>query len=231
MNELTKKFWEHEFPKNQICDINLRDFWTQSIPLVRLDWANIDTSLILQKCQELIADFKQVQTQKQPEWWQRPRSQGWSILAIKPVEAGYNFKDYLGYGKVWQDTDCDRQQYFPDLFSQMFALGLPMKYVVAYKLAPWGWLAPHKDPKTDKETMNYFYISVNTTAKIRIWPVGEISLQPGKMMLFNQNNFVHSVVNESDHDRIVLSGRLDASAIGQQTLDRILQSVKTQYAI
>lgn len=229
MNTITKLFWENDFPGLDPLTVDFDDFWTQKIPLVRLPWINVNVDKIIDRCSMLDDQFETVETQQQKSnWWDEPRSQGWQVLSIR-APAGNVIKDYLGHERQQQTQWIDRREYFDFFFDQMYSQGLPLEFVNIWKLAPNGWLAPHRDPRTHGKTMNYFYMALNQTAKLRIWPLGEVSIQPGEMVLFDQNDFVHSVINTTQTNRLIVSGRLDINGIGKLILDRLIQSVKEQY--
>lgn len=228
MNTLTSRFWENDFPGQNIVSLDFQDFWSQKIPMVRLPWIKISLENLLQQCHSLWDQFETVESQRETDWWSRPHSQGWSVLSIRSP-SGHITKDYLGYKNKIQNPWPNRESQFRFFLDEMGQQGLTVKYANIWKLSPKGWLAPHRDPRTHGLTMNYFYMPINQSATMRIWPLGEITLSPGEMILFNQNDFVHSVINSTPDDRLVIAGRIDIHQVPEYTMDLIKTATCSQY--
>jgi hypothetical protein len=115
-------------------------------------------------------------------------------------------------------VDTEAAALFPQIKQLVDSLDLDHWYVFVGLLPPGGFIYPHLDYNTNLAS-NSDYRSYQGCTQLYIplsWPehnyikfagAGVLSLESGQAMVINNDNFVHSVVNNSNQNRIVLSVR------------------------
>jgi len=231
----TDQFWQTKFPgwKNPYTrDHLLQHFWTTAIPAVNLD-IKIRTSNTLDTIERMQDQFVKVDTQTndklyKTKWYERSREQGWKLLGIIPRQGGIANVDLASYQVRRSPEYADNREHFCDFIDQMESKGLIIKELKIWKLEPNGWLVPHRDILTTTICMNYFWIPINDVpASSKIWPLGENKVCQGQVSLLCNQNFVHSVVNNSNRPRYVAAGRLDVDLTSREAylhmIDKVLE--------
>jgi hypothetical protein len=102
-------------------------------------------------------------------------------------------------------------------------IGITTKLCMISNFKPGGYVRPHRDIGTNKRPLSYFWLPLNapTNSELKIYPYGTVDVTVGNLYLLNQENYVHSVKNDSNVDRLVLLGYIDTLS------NNILELVKT----
>ena len=122
---------------------------------------------------------------------------------------------------IWLQKDkktTSAAELFPAVNRLVESQGLDHWYVFVGVLPPGGFIYPHLDFDTAKASSQAYseyqgctqlYIPLSWPAGnlIKFAGAGVLSLDSGQAMVINNDNYVHSVVNDSDQNRIVLSIR------------------------
>lgn len=229
----TDQFWQTKFPgwKNPYSRNHLlQHFWTTPIPAVNLD-IKIDTKPTEDVIEKMQDQFFRLDTQTddklyKPKWYERRRDEGWKLLGVIPRRGGIVNVDLASYQMRRSPEYADNRQHFSDLIDQMESNGLAVKELKIWKLEPGGWLAPHRDILTTPICMNYFWIPINDVpASSKIWPLGENKVSQGQVSLLCNQDFVHSVINNSNRPRYVAAGRLDVDLTSRKAYLHMIDKV------
>lgn len=165
---------------------------------------------------------------------------------LTPLACGWNVTD------IWLNSPSTLYPYFSDWYYQKFyemeTLDTISKNITLYpnlinelkfmnvsrcrvsRLAPKGYLCPHRDIKKTETPMNYLWIPLDNIeySKLGVYPIGSIELKLGNGYLLNQENFVHAVLNDSDQIRYAMVCELEDEQ-PQEFINLVLESIKEQY--
>jgi hypothetical protein len=243
MNNYTTEFHNSSFPgmvkKLDANDIK-ENFWNnKNIPFVELDlnFNHQDTYNWLLTNNHLFTTVEsQVAQQKEINselgWFKSSRSYGWESLYVK----GTPYKDLRivsdGKNKV---EPIHRQNYItavPDLQTFFSVKRIPVNRLWVFRLQPGGWVQPHKDQSVDGvPNMSWFWTPLHEFQKcLKIYPYGYLEHRLGCMYLFNNSNFMHSVINQSQDYRYVAVGEVDVKNLPYDLNQYIINNAINQWA-
>lgn len=214
MNRLTFEFHNNNFPGLKIphtLSDTMQNFWNCDLPFLELPVVfDVDSTkkicLATSQWKRVASqDFFEERSKKMGEhWFFNQHSHGWEEIRV------------IGCPELKKD-----QQYYkgiefspniiPDLLEQFQSEGMHFEFLSIKKLKPHGWLQPHKDHiHNNMQKFNYFWMPLNDSSEnLKIWPHGYVKHKTGKIYLFNNTGYVHSVLNRENFDRYVLLGRFD----------------------
>ncbi len=247
MNHYTKLFHDEKFPgyqpKNPVAE---DDFWNRhDLPFVEIPNVISTTKDYLdvkQRHKELFAPLDtQINREKNAEhenrrWYFTPHSQGWEQCIV----VGDRNRETI---PLITDTDRDQPKIFFDptphrdvLFdvrAQIDRLGMTVKRLMILALHPDGYVQPHIDPKIQQvPRLSYFWIPLNDSSpSLKIWPHGYVNHRAGNIYLFNNNTWVHSVINQDQQMRYVLTGLIDTEKCSNDFYQLAVKSAKKQWSI
>lgn len=247
MNQYTQQFLNNDFPGYQpreSFDKVSSDMWfAKSIPFVHVN-TEFDLRSTYQECLDQDHVFKicgcaELLNKKfrmlNSEWYRNPHKH----LHYELVIQGTNEKhaDVIGNpdGDFSQGIDYALPAHphmFQDLQQQFQAAGLPFKRLWISKLAPGGWLYPHRDfkPLNLYPVLNYFWMPLHhSKSTIKIWPHGYARIPLGDLMLFNHQYFMHAASNDDEISRYVLLGTLDHEKIDSKRTGWIRDRLRQQW--
>jgi hypothetical protein len=106
-----------------------------------------------------------------------------------------------------------------------------VKRLMILALSPGGYVQPHIDPKIiSVPRLSYFWIPLNNSSpSLKIWPMGYVNHQAGNIYLFNNNTWVHSVINQDQKMRYVLTGLIDTEKCSNDFYQLAVKSAKKQW--
>jgi hypothetical protein len=125
-------------------------------------------------------------------------------------------KDYDRLGNILRELD---------------RVGLNIRRMIVTTMKPGAYVSPHRDISFSKSPLNYVWIPLNYPpgSHFGVFPYGEVEVKLGSVYLLNQENFPHSVANDSDEYRYVLAGWMDMDYVTQDLLDLVKTSIQNQY--
>jgi hypothetical protein len=226
----TKEFLQADFDcyRNQFDKIHITDcLRTTKVPAVPISGLCQSTlNEIYYQSQRSDNKFQTTVTQLLfNSWHLPPRSSGWTELTIKESNQSYQISLRHDPSQLVQrpESVATKNIKLLQLSEQLFdSLPAQIQSLRIMKLQPDGWVGPHIDRTNDVYGLCYFWIPLHEFAPcLKIFPYGWLQHQFGNMYLFNQNSYVHAVVNHSNQDRYVMIGRVQP--------DRISKNIMNQY--
>lgn len=243
MNPLTEQFFQADFPGWQprlSFDQVWADFWTtREIPIVELN-LGVDTASSCQWIQDNKQKFAQAWHQTQydqhwrelgQDWFRLPHSQGrWDLQ----ITGQYPQRRKLLDSGAWQEFDHQlrvmHEDAVPDLRAQLAQHGMSIYSMKIARLDPGGYLEPHKDTLTSKQTMTHVWIPLNPAVdNLKIWPWGMLRHQVGAVYLLNNQSFMHAIANTGAEPRYVVTAKLDPEKTSPELVAKIRAAVKQQW--
>lgn len=248
MHPYTEQFNLNEFPgylpKVPFGELEKNFWFSKSIPFVTLD-LEFDLESSYQECLDndhlfdLCAGTKLLKKKYQQtssEWFRDPHRYQRFELTIKG--------EYEEHGNVIDRSSKNfaegidlnlatpRNDLFMDLQAQLNNFGFAVPRLWIGKLAPGGWLTPHRDfkPQNKYPTMNYFWLPLHDMPHtLKMWPYGFVKTKLGQISFFNHQYFVHSAYNPTDRDRYVAFGTIDHTKVSDDLSNRFLACAKRQW--
>jgi len=245
MNSYTSQFHSAQFPghRPQITGISIsKDFWHhQNMPFVDIDGqldVGKDLSYLQNHHQELFTEMdSQVNRRLCAErenrvWYSTSHGDGWEQCIV--VKSDNEEHRAIVTGTDHPDMVFASQPHtyiLTDILDQLRSLGFGIRRLMVAALAPGGWIQPHTDPKKSNiPVLSHFWIPVSdSSAGLKIWPYGYLQSQVGHIYLFNNQNYVHSVINTDQHTRYVLLGLIDTDKTSHEFLETAVQSARNQW--
>lgn len=244
MNQYTKLFHESNFPGYQFTGENIEtNFWNRhDIPIVEIpNIISTEKSYaeIKEKHKELFAALdsqinrKQAAETQNRDWYFTPHSEGWeqclvlgkNLETISLLPEPENINNAVFYEPTLH------QELLVDVRKQMDALGISLKRLQVLALNPGGYVQPHQDPKKiEVPRLSYFWIPLHdSSSSLKIWPMGYVNHRAGSIYLFNNNTWVHSVVNRDQEIRYVMSGLINVDKCSNDFVHLAVKSAKAQW--
>lgn len=204
--QMIRDFYEHNFSFT-VLDRTQPDLL--QLPYMVYTHA-IDPALVAQARQEVEHNLDYVM------------ANGLSYGQYQANQAEYSFESNTACWRIiWLSKDkktTAAAELFPAVNRLVESQGLDHWYVFVGVLPPGGFIYPHLDFDTVKASSEAYsayqgctqlYIPLSWPAGnlIKFAGAGVVSLHDGQAMVINNDNYVHSVVNDSDQTRIVLSIR------------------------
>jgi len=164
-------------------------------------------------------------------WYTSPNKSGWYSIGV----FGEDFKNVGvfsgGNPLVFETKQKKYPEAVPDLIKQFNLHNLPVYRLHILRLAPGGWLAPHLDKKIKgSPILTHGWIALNdSNSSLKIYPTGNIPHKTGRMYLFNNVNFLHSVVNSDTKPRYAALFKIDENNLSTTLWNHLQQMVKEQW--
>lgn len=243
MNKYTQDFHNAEFSGitiTQTADEISRDLWsTTQIPFV-------DTNLIfdyesthrwLKEHNHLFTEVRSLkrdkikQTRYRQDWFATSRADGWKSLYVKGTP--YKDNDIVETTETsTENVELDKHEdAVPELVDFFEKNELPLLRLWIFRMSPGGWLQPHRDDIVEKTpALAQFWMPLHDFPEcLKIYPHGYLPHQAGHLYLFNNRDFIHSVINQTDQDRYVAVGELDYTFIEQEKSNQISELLIKQW--
>jgi hypothetical protein len=221
--------FEFYYPQSLILDPArfpqmVRDFYQHNFGFTMLNRQDCDAVKIpyMTYCKSIDNDLVSAAEQEVNSNLDYVMAHGLSYSQYKSNLEEYQFESTDQCWRIiWLSRDREATEaaaLFPQVKQLVDSLGLDHWYVFIGVLPPGGFIYPHLDYDTNKAS-NPDYRSYQGCTQLYIplsWPAhnyikfagaGILSLESGQAMVINNDNFVHSVVNASNQNRIVLSVR------------------------
>ena len=229
LDQLTKQFFDNKFPGFN-HSVQLGDHVLDTnVPVVELD-LGIDLSkiLTLDICEQLTINPN---IRPSPLYEVSPRMTNWNIESLwSDGSVAIGLKD-IYFQKYFDPVQY--KEVIPeasDVKDVLFSLGFDVAQCSISLFGPNGYVRPHRDIHFERYPLAYFWIPLNnpTGSEFKSYPYGTIDAKPGYIYLFNQCNFVHAVVNNSQENRYALLGYFSHN-IPDGLANTIEQAIKEQY--
>lgn len=246
MNNYTQQFHHNVFPgyKPAISfDQLMLDFWhTKAIPFVELafdfdvestyEYARVhDHDIFLNPAPEV--NKKLFFEQKGWDWAYAAHHCGWKqCIVLGQSEPSRHLIATSTEAPTTEFVPPVRSELFQDLQKQFVNKGLPLERLMILKLDVGGWIQPHRDTKVDPNhsTINYFWMPLQeTTQGVKTYPYGYADSKVGSLYLFDQQNYVHSAINNLPIPRFVAWGKIDYQKISKDVQQQIFDATKRQW--
>jgi hypothetical protein len=236
INNFTKDFHNANFfGTGAAITVDWSEFWTNTaIPWLELE-LNLNTLASYQWVldhQHLFIEnlYQKAQKQKNKDlghdWFCKPNSDGWEALYVlgdPPV-----FKNLIGNSNSipLSVNPVLHHDAIPDFQLQLKALGITVTKLEILKLKVGGWIQPHMDKKyTDGQknlTLNRVWTPLHDFSQcLKVYPFGYIAHKTGNGYLLNNENFMHSVVNQDRVDRYVAIWSFDVDTFPMELLNKL----------
>lgn len=224
----TKKFFETDFDiyKDQYNNIKItNDLRTTEIPAVPIELnQDLLREIYNQACIN-DKDFQPIATGSLfNSWHSQPRSSGWFELTIKEYEQHHEFSLEHDPSQSFERprSNVTKNVKLLETASQLFdELDIKVRSIRIMKLEPGGWVRPHIDRTSNVYGLAYAWIPLHEFSPcLKIFPYGWLQHRFGNMYLFNQNSYVHAVINQSNENRYVIAGRFDPDYMSSILIDR-----------
>lgn len=151
------------------------------------------------------------------DWCYLPRSWGWEDITIKSSPMTLRARDKT----VSWTSDPTADQIIIDFVHALFA-GWWDKFfsIKIIRLRPGGWANPHRDIFSDDYKLTNFWMPLHQFSKgIKVFPLGWLVHQVGTMYLFNQHRYPHAIINTTDKDRLVMTGKFIKNQMPDSMVD------------
>lgn len=226
LDQLTKDFFDNSFPGfNQPVKIESNLFET-NVPILELK-LDIDVEYLMHLADDIILNAV---TRPAYPYETHSRFSNWSM---KVLWSDGNVSTHLSdvyYKRSGNIVDyetavgpsCAIRDYLKEK-------GFNIKLCMLSVFSPGGYLRPHRDITLSNTPLGYFWLPLNDIAEnsFKIYPYGEVDINLGSLYLFNQENYVHAIKNNSKIDRKVLVGYIDNVS---PAIDNIIKTnLKTKY--
>lgn len=227
LDQLLKEFLQNDFVgfmDNVVVDSS--NVLATSVPVVELE-LGLDVNYLTNLIRKIPTDPT---VRKNYPYEEFPRYADWEMKLLWAENYQTHILTDIYYKKVCEKTPHqspdDTSKPIKDYLS-LFQITIP--YCVLSIFKPGGYLRPHRDIGLNPTPLNYFWLPINNPSgsSLKIYPYGNVDIKLGNMYLLNQENFVHSAVNFSNEDRIVLVGHIDNYT--DQFKNLILQSIAKMY--
>lgn len=223
MDQLTKDFFNNEFPKfNNNIELQ-SDLLSTNLPIVEVK-LNLDVEYLLAVARQI--SVEEVIRPVYPYEFSN-RIKGWSMqLLWSDGTVTPWIKDL--YYKVFADPIAEKptDDLSESIKNKLLKYGISAKVCWVSKFSPQGYLRPHRDYGINPRPLSYFWIPLNAPdgSELKIYPSGTVNVNLGSMYLLNQDNYTHAVVNLSNQDRYVLTGHL-TNDLDSQIMSKIKASI------
>jgi hypothetical protein len=202
----------------------IRDFYQHNFKFTMLDRQHRDPVNLpyMTYCKNINGDLISAAKQEVNSQLDYVMTHGLSYGQYKNNQEEYQFKSADQCWRIiWLSQDrmaTEAAALFPQVKALVNSLDLDYWYVFVGVLPPGGFIYPHLDYDTNKAanpdyqdyrgcTQLYIPLSWPANNYIKFAGAGILSLESGQAMVINNDSFVHSVVNNSNQNRIVLSVR------------------------
>lgn len=228
LDQLTKDFYVDEFQGFSEY-IKLADpILATPVPIVEIP-LDLNTELMLDAARNI-----PIETMRRPSYPYEtyPRFKGWNMQVLWS-----NYFDNTLLIDVYYKKTADPIENKPaDVLARpiqdyLISQGIECNMCVLSVFEPGAYLRPHRDIGLNPTPLDYFWMPLNNPlgSELRIYPYGKVDVNLGSMYLLNQENFVHSAVNNSSERRYVLFGHL--TNINKQFESLVTDSILKNYKI
>lgn len=228
MDQLTKNFYNDSFQGFTESVILADPILATRVPIVEVP-LNLDNDLMLSLARNIA-----IEPMRRPSYPYEtyPRFKGWNMQVLW----SNNFNNTLLIDIYYKKTADPVENKSADILAKpiqnyLISQGIDCNMCVLSVFEPDAYLRPHRDIGLNPTPLNYFWLPLNNPAgsELRIYPYGTVNVNLGSMYLLNQENFVHSAVNNSSERRYVLFGHL--TNISEKFESIVTESIVTNYKI
>lgn len=228
MDQLTKDFYSNEFP-GYLKSIQLGEpILSTPVPIVEVP-LDLNTEFMLDVVRNIPSE-----PMRRPSYpyEAHPRFQGWNMQILW----SNHFNNTLLIDVYYKKNADPIQNKAPDMLAHtiqdyLIKQGIECNMCVLSIFEPGAYLRPHRDIGLNPTPLDYFWLPLNNPigSELRIYPYGKVNVNLGNMYLLNQENFVHSAVNNSQEHRYVLFGHL--TNINKRFEYLVKESILKQYKV
>ena len=234
VDKLTQDFFNNDHPGwdySKPVDIPKNPFFTK-VPFVELDF-----DLDLEKLTNLCIPAKIPREEKRIDglYQKNKRIVGWECNKLL-----WNHKN-----RSTHVTDIRNNIYADELLEELpeenekkledylVSKGINFKILMLMQLLPGNsYLRPHRDI-SDNWPLLYVWIPVKypVGSELRFYPYGTVPVKLGKVYLFNQHQFVHSIRNTNNTEkRYIIGGHMNQKIMDTEEFrTKVTQAINQQY--
>jgi len=233
MNKITSDFFNRPHPKfSDRLSINEDNVLGSNVPIVE-----IDLGLNVEKMLEDVRQVEIIKHIRAPNPFQKePRFAGWQLISLWNLYPARKLPHIPSM--VTAQFDETPAPILPmdyeklgNVISEFDRVGLPFRRLIVTVMEPGAYVSPHRDISFSQSPLNYVWIPLNypNGSRFGVFTKGEIDVNLGSVYLLNQENFPHSVANDSNEMRYVLAGWLDMPKISPEFLALAKKNILAQY--
>jgi hypothetical protein len=240
MNKYTQQFHAAEFDGYQLdgqLDVQ-HNFWTNCV----VPWAELQLDINTESTYNWLSKhdhlFQEVPYQvahrarvhkKHQDWYTPEHANGWSALYVlgePPV-----FKELIGSQAIPKITPELHSEAAVDLLQQIQDRDIVVTKLEILKLDPGGWIQPHQDKKYNSSvTMNRVWMPLHNFAPcLKIYPSGYVPHNLGQGYVLNNENFMHSVINQESKSRYVAIWSFDHTVLPKIYQENLFQDTRQRW--
>jgi len=204
---LLKEFHSTQFDGFPAQVIPVNPILATPVPVVALP-LNLDTKFLLEQSKQIPI---QPMVRKTYPYEDYPRFINWDVSVLWSEDYENTLLGDVYYKKRTAPIDnLIPTEWSLSIKEHLSSNGILLNYCVLSVFGPGGYVRPHRDIGLNSTPLNYVWIPLNNPQgnELKIYPYGTVDVTLGNVYLLNQENFVHSVINNSNEHRYVLVGHI-----------------------